>query len=108
SLFLQADSPFSILELFVNSPFWEERYLLALHPSVTEALLEILSHDGHSYVQAIARKQLALRFSPPSSPSFPAAQPRLSLVLPQIKKYLLYLGYLTRFSLACTVHLLPR
>jgi hypothetical protein len=53
--------PTTILELFANSPNWEERYLVARHPQIAESVLDALSHDGICYVRAAANDALQRR-----------------------------------------------
>lgn len=53
--------PITLLELFASSPYWEERYLAARHPRVSEARLNELAHDGICYVRTAARDILANR-----------------------------------------------
>ena len=43
------------------SPLWSERYVLARNPAAPRALVEALTHDGHRYVRAAARMNLAAR-----------------------------------------------
>ena len=45
----------------VVSPLWSERYVLARNPAAPRALVEALTHDGHRYVRAAARLNLAAR-----------------------------------------------
>ena len=45
----------------VVSPLWSERYVLARNPAAPRALVVALTHDGHSYVRAAARINLAAR-----------------------------------------------
>lgn len=45
----------------VVSPLWSERYVLARNPAAPRALVEALTHDGHSYVRAMARMNLTER-----------------------------------------------
>src|SRR5579859_105455 len=53
--------PPTMLEVFATSPFWEERYLVARHPRMSEAILTTLAHDGISYVRVVARTTLQQR-----------------------------------------------
>ncbi|GCE24401.1 hypothetical protein [Dictyobacter kobayashii] len=50
--------PVAIVEIFAESPSWEERYLVARYPYATAAVLETLAHDGNRYVRAAARVAL--------------------------------------------------
>lgn len=52
------DLPRPLLEAFARSPYWQERYLAMQHPTASPAMLAQLTHDGHSYVRAMARKRL--------------------------------------------------
>jgi hypothetical protein len=53
--------PATMIELFANSPYWEERYLAARHPHMTEPVLDALAHDGICYVRAAAQDMLQHR-----------------------------------------------
>jgi hypothetical protein len=53
--------PASIVEMFANSLYWEERYLAARHPHMAESVLNALAHDGICYVQAAAHDALQRR-----------------------------------------------
>lgn len=50
--------PRPLLEAFARSPYWEERYLAIQHPAASSEMLTRLTHDGHRYVRAMARKRL--------------------------------------------------
>jgi hypothetical protein len=47
--------PAMLPEAFADSPYWEERYLAATHPSISIPVLETLSQDGIYYVRAAAQ-----------------------------------------------------
>lgn len=55
------DIPLAVLAAFARSAIITERCLVALHPGVSRALLESLTHDGNCYVRALARTTLANR-----------------------------------------------
>jgi pentose-5-phosphate-3-epimerase len=46
--------PAQLLEPFAESPYWEERYLVARHPHTEAALLDKLAQDGIVFVRAAA------------------------------------------------------
>lgn len=53
--------PLDILALFAASPYWQERYLVARHSRMPEALLKMLAQDGICHVQVAAREALEQR-----------------------------------------------
>jgi len=60
------------LRKLATSPFWEVRYLVALHPRTPWETRESLSQDGNRYVRAMARANM----TPDGiSPAFPSTEP---------------------------------
>lgn len=64
----------------VVSPLWSERYVLALNPAAPRAVVEALTHDGHRYVRAAARANLAARAATSAARRAPANSPANSLI----------------------------
>jgi hypothetical protein len=53
--------PIELVSLFVISPYWQERYLLATRPHTPEVVLQRLAQDGIYPVREAARKRLEER-----------------------------------------------
>jgi hypothetical protein len=53
--------PVQLLALFADSPHWEDRYLAARHPRISDDVLNRLANDGIVYVRAQANEALKQR-----------------------------------------------